>query len=304
MNARILGSSVLMALSLVARGGAQQGPDPTFTFQVGPPPGLPGIGVGIGGPPMGVTFDMLSVEPFEWGPPVQDAPYSGEAVTEVTQTLADGNRIERRQVTIVARDSRGRQRREEQLTAIGPVLATDGVRFVTITDPVAGTHFALDPVRMVAMRSRTPFAGGGRAGVFVGATRAGVMTRRSGAVSVLGAPGIETRERGAVPPEPRVEQLGAKDIDGIRAEGTRTTITLPAGAIGNARPLDVVSERWYSPELHVVVLSTRTDPRFGETIYRLTNVVRAEPPSDLFQVPSDYQIQDMKPMPDVFFERP
>ena len=120
-------------------------------------------------------------------------------------------------------------------------------------------------------------------------------------------PGIETRERrdgGGQPPETRVEPLGARDIDGIRADGTRTTITLPAGAIGNVRPIDVVSERWYSPELHVVVLSTRTDPRFGETTYRVTNVVRAEPPPELFQVPSDYQIQDMKPMPDVFFERP
>src|SRR5436190_9417245 len=144
MNARILGSPVLMALSLAAPGASQQGPDPTFTIQVGPPPGVPGVGVTVGGPPMGVAFDMLSVEPFEWGEPVPGAPYSGEIVTEVTQTLADGNRIERRQVTAVARDSRGRQRREEQLNAIGPVLAADGVRLVTITDPVAGLHYALD----------------------------------------------------------------------------------------------------------------------------------------------------------------
>src|SRR5205809_7245516 len=100
MNARILISSVLMALSLAAP-GAQQVSEPTFTIQV-PPPGLP-----IAGVQMGVAFDMLSVEPFEWGEPVQDAPYSGEIVTEVTQALADGNRIERRHVTSVARDSRG-----------------------------------------------------------------------------------------------------------------------------------------------------------------------------------------------------
>jgi hypothetical protein len=294
MNARILISSVLMALSLAPL-GAQQVPEPTFTIQVPPPPGLP-----IAGPGMGVAFDVLSVEPFEWAEPVQDAPYSGEIVTEATQTLADGNRIERRHVTTVARDSRGRQRREEQLTAIGLVPAADGVRLVTITDPVAGTHYALDPVRMVAMRSRTVFAGAARAGVSAG------VGRRTGTARVLAMPGIETRERredGGAPKEARVEQLGARDIDGIRADGTRTTITLPAGTIGNVRPIDVVSEQWYSPDLHVVVLSTRTDPRLGETTYRLTNIVRAEPPSDLFQVPSDYQIQDMKPMPDVFFER-
>jgi hypothetical protein len=293
MNARIFGLSLLMALPLAARGAAQQVPD-TFTIQVAPPPGVP-----IAGPPIGVAFDMLSVEPYEWGKPVQDAPYSGEAVTEVTQTLGDGNRIERRHVTSVARDSRGRQRREEQLTSIGPVLASDGVRFVTITDPVAGVHYALDPMRMVAMRSRTMFAGTARPGVV------GEAGRRTGSGKEVVGAGIVTRAfREGGPSEPRVEQLGARDIDGIRADGTRTTITLPAGAIGNVRPIDIVSEQWYSPDLRVVVLSTRSDPRFGETTYRLTNVVRAEPSPDLFQVPPDYQIQDMKPMPDLFYERP
>ena len=93
----------------------------------------------------------------------------------------------------------------------------------------------------------------------------------------------------------RTEELGAQDIEGIRAEGTRTTMTVPAGTIGNQLPIETVSERWYSPEMQVVVLTRRSDPRFGETVYRLTNIVRAEPSADLFEVPSDYQVEELAP---------
>jgi hypothetical protein len=51
----------------------------------------------------------------------------------------------------------------------------------------------------------------------------------------------------------------------------RTTITIPAGEIGNERAIEIVSERWYSPELQLVVMTRHSDPRTGETVYRLTN---------------------------------
>jgi hypothetical protein len=41
----------------------------------------------------------------------------------------------------------------------------------------------------------------------------------------------------------------------------------------------------------MAVLITRRDPRAGETVYRLTNIVRAEPPDALFQVPADYEVR-------------
>jgi hypothetical protein len=87
------------------------------------------------------------------------------------------------------------------------------------------------------------------------------------------------------------EALGSRDFDGIRAEGKRTTRTIPAGAIGNEKPIAIVSERWFSPELNVVVLSRNLDPRSGETVYRLSNVKRGEPPADLFKIPADYKIR-------------
>jgi len=86
--------------------------------------------------------------------------------------------------------------------------------------------------------------------------------------------------------------LGKKDIDGVRAEGKSTTWTIPAGQIGNAKPINVVSETWYSPELQVTVYSRYSDPRTGEAIYRLAGIKRAEPAADLFRVPAGYEVRD------------
>jgi hypothetical protein len=93
--------------------------------------------------------------------------------------------------------------------------------------------------------------------------------------------------------EPVTESLGTRQFEGVTAEGTRSTTTIPAGQIGNLLPIAVVTEHWFSKELQVAVLITRRDPRSGDTVYRLTNIVRAEPPPDLFTVPPDYQVIDL-----------
>jgi hypothetical protein len=88
------------------------------------------------------------------------------------------------------------------------------------------------------------------------------------------------------------EQLGKQSIEGVEAEGTRTTVTIPAGEIGNDRAIEIVSERWYSPELQMVVMTRHSDPRSGETTYRLTNINRTEPAKSFFEVPADYTVKE------------
>jgi hypothetical protein len=88
------------------------------------------------------------------------------------------------------------------------------------------------------------------------------------------------------------ESLGKRTIDGVIAEGTRTTNVIPAGEIGNERAIEIVSERWYSPELQLLISSTHKDPLMGETTYKLTNLNRSEPLKSLFEVPVDYVIKD------------
>jgi hypothetical protein len=92
--------------------------------------------------------------------------------------------------------------------------------------------------------------------------------------------------------EVNMESLGRQTIEGVEAEGQRVTVTIQAGKIGNERPIVTVSERWYSPELRTVVFSKNSDPRMGETTYRLTNIDRSEPDPSLFQVPADYTIDE------------
>jgi hypothetical protein len=88
------------------------------------------------------------------------------------------------------------------------------------------------------------------------------------------------------------EDLGVRNQNGVLAAGTRATVTIPQGAIGNNRDIHVVNERWYSDELQMLVKSVNSDPRFGESSYQLTNVVRGEPDAALFRIPADYTIVD------------
>jgi hypothetical protein len=87
-------------------------------------------------------------------------------------------------------------------------------------------------------------------------------------------------------------ELGTKDIEGVRADGKLRSYTIPAGEIGNKNPITVTTETWYSPELQLTVYSKHSDPRAGDTIYRLANVKRSEQALSLFAVPDGYQVKE------------
>jgi hypothetical protein len=246
-----------------------------------------------------IQFEYIASE-FSAGV-VKGAPYSAEAVTESTQTLADGNRIVQKNSAMVFRDSQGRTRREQTLGAIGPLAVQSGepVRFVTISDPVAGVSYTMDSQTKTAAKIplRTTIshvgAGGGVAGSW--ATKETFEVATPGPQPEPGKQMVQTailRRRADAGGQGNTEQLGKQVIEGIEAEGTRDVMTIPAGQMGNERPMEVVSERWYSPSLQTVVMSKRSDPRMGETVYRLTNINLREPPASLFQVPADYTVKD------------
>ena len=87
----------------------------------------------------------------------------------------------------------------------------------------------------------------------------------------------------------KTEDLGTQNIEGVTCEGTRRITTIPAGAIGNERPIEITYERWYSKDLGMVVSSKHSDPRFGDQTYTLKNIVRAEPDPSLFTVPKEFK---------------
>jgi TonB family protein len=93
-------------------------------------------------------------------------------------------------------------------------------------------------------------------------------------------------------PATKTESLGKQMVEGVECEGERAVTTMPAGTIGNDRPIETVNETWYSPELKIMILSKRSDPRFGESTYSVTNIIRSEPYAELFLPSSDYKLID------------
>jgi hypothetical protein len=222
-------------------------------------------------------------------------PYSAEAVTETTQVLGDGNRIHNRAVTRVYRDGEGRTRRE--------MFDGDGTLItISISDPVAKTSYTLDPKTKTAYQvSGNVLAPLTRAGTFVYSEGSGAAATATAApserrTSVNGPGNTVSIARTPAPDDPnaRKEDLGIQNIEGVSAAGTRTTRVIPAGEIGNAQEIRVVSEQWFSDELQALVMTRHSDPRNGETVYRLTSILRAEPDQNLFTVPADYTVQERR----------
>lgn len=86
--------------------------------------------------------------------------------------------------------------------------------------------------------------------------------------------------------------LGTRHFDGVIAEGKMVSYTIPAGKVGNVRPITVSTETWYSPDLQITVYSKHSDPRSGDVIYRVANLKRSEQSAELFRVPADYEVKD------------
>lgn len=217
-------------------------------------------------PESGLRF--LSSEMSVSGKVVKHVPYSAETLTEHTRTLANGARLTQRTTGLVYRDDEGRTRREMSASYAGP-FATGGdtQHLIFINDPVAGTSTTIMPESDKAVTKPMP------------------------------ANNDEAVEAEATAENRRVESLGKEMIEGFAAEGTRTTIVIPAGSIGNDEPLEIVHERWYSPELQTILLSKHSDPRWGETIYKLFNIDRGAPDSSLFSLPADSPPRGKKTRP-------
>ena len=261
---------------------------------------------------------------------VKGKPFSAEAVSESVQTLADGNRIVRNWTSKMYRNSEGRFRREGSGPGgFGFGTTFVGEPAVTILDPAAGSRYILDPESRSA-RAVTVYAPSGSVAITKGkdrivtgeeaaklkaeidaahasgggvavidgteqAIRAATVVKRLATIETYAGTGqggvIALAPSAASKYETRTENLGVQNIEGVDAEGTRTITTIPADAIGNERPIEIVYERWYSKDLQILVMSKHSDPRFGEQTYRLTNINRSEPDPSLFEVPNGYTFQ-------------
>jgi hypothetical protein len=242
----------------------------------------------VGGPRAGIqTLSFTTPDATFERTLVKGAAFSADAFTEHYQTLADGNRMGRKSTAHIYRDAAGRTRREHELGA--NALAPDGQppRLIIINDPIDRVNYVLDTQASTAQKMVLPPAEVMEA-----------MQRSMGSnapFSVLMPTSAAHRrmaegDNAPPPPKPERTKLPAQTIEGVTAEGTRTTLTIPAGTFDNEQPLLITHEEWYAPELQMIVLMKHNDPRFGETTYRLTNILRGEPAAELFQLPQGYRV--------------
>jgi hypothetical protein len=242
-------------------------------------------------PGAGIVYQQAGVMSSQSGPgrgritatifDLAGSPLSATQQSHSLQVLGDGTRIETSESHQFYRDSMGRTRVESGPPGSGKVM---------IQDPVGKFAIVLDPTTKTAQKTN-------RNGQVAAAldldlrlslsmnTGTGVLVAQAG---VPGGAAVSSSK-------PVVEDFPVRNVNGVLATGHRTTLTIPAGEIGNDRPIQVVSETWYSDDLQMMVKSSNSDPRFGDTSFELTNISRSEPDSSLFQIPADYAVSEVRP---------
>jgi len=299
----LLAGALLLAGSLAAQQSAQKEKVRTFTFTQDEPITMMA--------PFGMMqyervpegkIEFFSAEMAGAGEIVTAAPYTATATTESTQVLADGNKIVNKTSSFVARDSQGRTRRETDLHRIG-TMQVDSPKTVFINDPTAHTQYIFTPggeatkvirsnstwkeePQIIDLRGNDLRSGKGERHI-----NEKVMEQ---VIVKVGGP-HDPQQRKENNEQIKHEDLGTQTIEGVSAQGKRETVTIPAGEIGNERPIEIVTETWFSPELHTMVLRKHSDPRLGDSTYRLTDIKRNEPDAALFQPPPGTKVS-VEPM--------
>ena len=273
LAAKFSSQMILVASAALLLSTAAFAQEPSSDSAPPPPPGHGAMrGPGFGPGPFRDRMELLGIGGMH-GKVVTGAPFSAAATAETKQTLSDGTTISRTMQTTLFRDAQGRVRREVTMPGVGPLAASGTPRtFIMIQDPVAGAGYMLDPSKKVAHKM-PQHAHGGPGGDSPDAAQA--RTHRGDNANVI------------------KESLGTQTINGVSAQGTRYTRTIPAGQVGNDKPLTIVKEEWYSPDLQIVVQSKHSDPFTGTATYTVTNIQRTAPNATLFSVPSGYTVSDV-----------
>jgi hypothetical protein len=242
-----------------------------FPQDSAPPPGAgPMRGPGFGPGPFRERMELLGIGGMH-SKVVTGAPFSAVATAETKQTLSDGTTISRTMQTNLFRDPQGRVRKEVTMPAVGPLAASGTLRtFIMIQDSVAGESYMLDPSKKVAYKMAQHAHGG---------PQGGSPDRAQGWKHPRDSANVTK------------ESLGTQTINGVSTQGTRYTRTIPAGQIGNDKPLTIVREEWYSPDLQMVIQSKHSDPFTGTTTYIVANIQRTTPNAS-YSVPPGYAISD------------
>jgi hypothetical protein len=216
------------------------------------------------GPDGGTTYSVSGVDLLA----IPDKPFSANSRTDWTRILSDGSTVQVHLTTKLARDSSGRVYRERHSFIPGNEETQTRPNQIKINDPVALTQTICTVSTHHCVISN-------------------YQPRTSFATMPVGSFADGTRYL-------KREELGTNTMEDLDVIGTRETLTINAGVVGNQRPLVTTREFWYSPDLQTNLSITRNDPREGKQVVQLSNLSRSDPPSELFEVPAGFTVQDAR----------
>jgi hypothetical protein len=229
---------------------------------------------------------------------IKGSPFSADVDYEFTQLLAGDNHVHRESHGKIFRDGEGRIRNEiEPEIPPGPSVMLGTT--ITIDDPVSQIFITWHP-QAVPKSAEVDHISRSALGVGLAIDNnpaAGTGSPRSPAEMLERLRALQ-QAQAAIPaatgqkPKRLGEELGAKEIEGFTASGIRSSNTIPAGKIGNEKPMVTVNEIWWSKDLKAVLVSIYDDPQYGRRIMRLANIQVGEPDSQLFKIPPDYMVRE------------
>jgi hypothetical protein len=238
----------------------------------------------------GQKNSKIGVETFEWlmsgelrgsGKPVTGAPFSAQVIVENTRMLANGVHLSEKASGALYRDSQGRIRRDKPRNGDTEIAIID--------DPVAGVQYRLHLFQhTVARLSYSDMEAANRETQERRTVEEAELTNKKAQAEKAEREAAAASQNREALSEPKTESLGTQMIEGVQAQGKRSTRTVPAGAMGNDKEFDIVQETWYSPTLQMVLMFKMSNPARGDLVMKLANINQGEPQHSLFEPPSDF----------------
>ncbi len=229
---------------------------------------------------------------------VKGQPFSADVIDETDQFLADGNHIHRETHGKIFRDSQGRSRNENEVG--GFMAGSKPFIHIQIVDPVEGAFITLDPEHKVATVRH--FERSGPATGFKPAPRAAQPTQAGQSGTITPPPpdaqpllqNLRDRQGQSASRQHSREDLGTMQIEGFTVKGVRYTQIVPAGSVGNDKPMTTTSEHWFSDDFNIHLLTKSSSPESGQHVRRLVNIRSGDPDPLVFQVPADYTVKEQQ----------
>lgn len=217
--------------------------------------------------PDGGTMEIISSIDI---PPILNVPFSATVTTVWTQRLEDGTSITIQNHRVVMRDSHGRIFQERRTLVPKDSPDEPPLRYTEITNPLTHTRYICRPAFHICEEM----------GYFAPVK---IVNIPAGPLDKDGKRALSR------------EDLGKNNVSGLDVTGTRETMTIALGAIGNDRPISVTKEFWYSPQLGINIVVKRADPRSGTQTFTVSDISLAEPAPANFAIPAGFKVNDHRP---------